>query len=121
MKILLAEDNADNMDMLARRLRRKGFSVHEVTDGRQAVEAAAAIEPDLILMDVSMPIMSGLEATKEIRKREAGVCHTPIIALTAHAMESDKERSLKAGCDAFATKPIDFSELLETIMEIRDV
>lgn len=121
MKILLAEDNADNMDMLARRLRRKGFSVHEVTDGRQAVEAAAAVEPDLILMDVSMPIMSGLEATKEIRKREAGLYHTPIIALTAHAMESDKERSLKAGCDAFATKPIDFSELLETIMEIRDV
>ena len=121
MKILLAEDNVDNMVMLARRLRRKGFSVHEVTDGRQAVEAATLVKPDLILMDVSMPIMSGLEATKEIRMREAGAVHTPIIALTAHAMESDKVRSLEAGCDAFATKPIDFSALLETISEIGSV
>ena len=119
MNILIAEDNLDNMNMLLRRLRRNGFEVYGVTDGEQAINAAACMRPDLILMDVSMPVISGLEAVRVIRDREKGARRTPIIALTAHAMESDKVRSLDAGCDAFATKPINFSLLLKTIMEFR--
>lgn len=120
MKVLIAEDNADNMDMLTRRLRREGFEVCGVGDGRQAVEAASAFAPDLILMDVSMPIMSGLEATRKIRDAERGGVRTPIIMLTAHAMESDRERCLASGCDAFATKPVDFKALLALIVQIRE-
>ena len=118
MKILIAEDNPDNMEMLARRLRRKGYEVYESTTGAEAVAAVAAIRPNLVLMDISMPVMSGLEAIAEIRKNEQEPVRTPIIALTAHAMESDKEKSFQAGCDAFATKPVNFSELLKTIQKI---
>lgn len=119
MKVLIAEDNPDNMDMLVRRLKRKGFEVCEATDGEQAVEAVMRLGPDLVLMDISMPIMSGIEAVREIRRREQGRSRVPVIALTAHAMESDKEESLSAGCDAFATKPIDFPALLDLIGKIR--
>ena len=120
MKVLIAEDNADNMDMLSRRLRRVGFEVCGVGDGRQAVETAPVFMPDVILMDVSMPIMSGLEATRSIREAERGGVRTPIIMLTAHAMESDRERCLAAGCDAFATKPVDFRALLTLILHLRE-
>lgn len=118
MRILVAEDNPDNMEMLLRRLQRKGFEVHAVTNGKQAVNAVSFVNPDVILMDISMPIMSGLEAAMEIRKKEGDLSRVPIIALTAHAMESDKEKCLKAGCNEFATKPVDFSALLEMIMKL---
>lgn len=114
MRILLAEDNVDNREMLTRRLERKGFDVICAVDGKEAVEKTAEAKPDLILMDISMPVMSGIEATQAIR---AGSDHkgVPIIALTAHAMDSDRERCLKAGCNDYATKPVDFKRLLDMI------
>lgn len=115
MKILIAEDNSDNRDMLKRRLQRKGYEVCAVTDGEQAVEAVTTFGPHLVLMDISMPVMSGLEATAKIRAAENGQPRTPIIALTAHAMETDRDQCLRAGCDAFATKPLEFPALLALI------
>ena len=120
MRILIAEDNPHNMDILTRRLRRAGHDVCGAPDGRQAVDAFAAYAPDLIVMDISMPIMSGLEATALIRKAEGGGRKTPIIILTAHAMETDKIKSLEAGCDAFATKPVDFQALLQLITQFQE-
>lgn len=114
MRILLAEDNVDNREMLTRRLERKGFEVVCAVDGKEAVERAADSLPDLILMDVSMPIMSGIEATKAIRA-SAENRHVPIIALTAHAMEGDRQKCIEAGCNEFATKPVDFKHLISLI------
>lgn len=114
MRILLAEDNADNRDMLTRRLERKGYEVVVAVDGGEAVEKAASSVPDLILMDISMPVMSGLEATRAIRAAGPAKA-TPIIALTAHAMESDRAKCLEAGCTEFATKPVDFKALVGLI------
>jgi CheY-like chemotaxis protein len=111
MRILIAEDNPDNREMLARRLERRGYSVLFAEDGAAAIEAVLTHRPDMVLMDVSMPVLSGLEATKQIRERETGA-RTPIIALTAHAMDSARQECLTAGCDAFATKPVDFPGLL---------
>jgi CheY-like chemotaxis protein len=114
MRILLAEDNADNRDMLVRRLQRKGYEVFVAVDGGEAVEQAARCAPDVILMDISMPVMSGLEATAAIRA--AGPAkYVPIIALTAHAMESDRQKCFDAGCSGFATKPVDFKALVDLI------
>lgn len=118
MRILLAEDNVDNREMLSRRLERKGFTVICAVDGKEATERARDSNPDLILMDVSMPIMSGIEATIEIRQN--GVDRDiPIIALTAHAMEGDRQRCLDAGCNDFATKPVDFKLLGELLEKYR--
>ncbi len=117
MRVLLAEDNPDNREMLARRLERRGFTVDMAEDGALAVAAANANTPDVVLMDVSMPVMSGLEATRALRAAP----HTAslkIIALTAHAMASAREECLDAGCDAFATKPVDFPSLLQTIASV---
>lgn len=111
MRILIAEDNPDNREMLARRLERRGYAVLFAEDGAAAIEAVFAHRPDIVLMDVSMPVLSGLEATRAIRERETGA-RTPIIALTAHAMDSARQECLAAGCDAFATKPVDFPGLL---------
>jgi two-component system, cell cycle response regulator DivK len=111
MRILIAEDNPDNREMLARRLERRGYSVLFAEDGAAAIDAVFTHKPDMVLMDVSMPVLSGLEATKSIRERE-GAQRTPIIALTAHAMDSARQECLAAGCDAFATKPVDFPGLL---------
>jgi two-component system, cell cycle response regulator DivK len=111
MRILIAEDNPDNREMLARRLERRGYSVLFAEDGAAAIDAVFTHKPDMVLMDVSMPVLSGLEATKSIRERE-GDQRTPIIALTAHAMDSARQECLAAGCDAFATKPVDFPGLL---------
>ena len=116
MKILLAEDNVDNREMLTRRLIRKGFDVVCAVNGQEATEMAVSETPDLILMDISMPILSGIEATQAIRAGGAEA-NTPIIALTAHAMESDYKKCMEAGCNAFATKPVDFKNLLELIEE----
>lgn len=111
-KILLVEDNEHNWDMLSRRLRRRDYEVVLAHDGQQAVDQARAETPDLILMDINLPVMSGLEATKILRDDEA-FATLPIIALTAHAMSDDRDGALAAGCDAYHTKPIELPELLE--------
>jgi two-component system, cell cycle response regulator DivK len=112
-KILLAEDHDDNRDMLLRRLGRAGYDVRGAVDGGDAVEQALNWQPDLILMDVSMPIMSGLEATVKIRESVGQSMR--IIALTAHAMNESRDACMEAGCDAFATKPVDLPGLLKEI------
>jgi two-component system, cell cycle response regulator DivK len=113
-KILLVEDNEMNRDMLSRRLVRKGFEVVMALDGQQAVEAAAAQSFDLILMDMSLPVIDGWEATRRI-KAAPGTRAIPVIALTAHAMADDREKALAAGCDDYDTKPVDLPRLLDKI------
>jgi two-component system, cell cycle response regulator DivK len=112
-KILLAEDHDDNRDMLLRRLARAGYDVRGAIDGGDAVDQAQSWKPDLILMDVSMPVMSGLQATVKIRQTMGQ--NVRIIALTAHAMNESREACMEAGCDAFATKPVDLPGLLKEI------
>ncbi|WP_128656126.1 response regulator [Paenibacillus sp. 598K] len=112
--ILLVEDNELNSNMLSRRLRRREYEVVLAEDGQQGVELAASRRPDLILMDLSLPVLDGLEATRRI-KSDPELAHIPIIALTAHAMKSDQTRALEAGCDDFDTKPIDLDRLLGKI------
>jgi CheY-like chemotaxis protein len=109
--ILVVEDNEDNGDMLSRRLQRRGYRVIHAADGQEAVELAARERPDLILMDVSLPVMDGLEATRCIRAR-AETHTTPIIAVTAHAMSADRERVLRAGCNDYHAKPVELPRLL---------
>ena len=113
-KILLVEDNEMNRDMLSRRLVRKGYDVSIAVDGRQGVEMAQSAMPDLILMDMSLPVLDGWEATRQLKNADA-TRHIPIIALTAHAMSGDRERALEAGCDDYDTKPIELARLLEKI------
>lgn len=117
MRILVAEDNLENQEIIRRRLERAGHSVTIAVNGLEAVEFAKRDRPDLILMDISMPIMSGIEATQVIR-RSPEVKLIPIIALTAHAMEGDAEKCLAVGCDAFSTKPVRFSSLLDLIDKV---
>lgn len=119
MTILLVEDNEMNRDMLQRRLQRRGFEIALAEDGAQGVEVATATAPKLILMDMSLPVMDGWEATKRL-KSNPKTAHIPIIALTAHAMSDDREQALSAGCDAFATKPVDFPALVEEINRLLD-
>jgi two-component system, cell cycle response regulator DivK len=114
MKILLVEDNEMNRDMLSRRLLRKGFEVVMAVDGGQAVAMAESEHPDLILMDMSLPIIDGWEATRRVKAADA-TAHIPVIALTAHAMSGDREKALDAGCDDYDTKPIEMARLLEKI------
>ena len=113
-KILLVEDNEMNRDMLSRRLQRKGYEVFIAVDGEAGVTMAQSVNPDLILMDMSLPAMDGWEASRQI-KAMAETQAIGIIALTAHAMAQDKEKALAAGCDDFDTKPIDLPRLLEKI------
>ena len=113
-KILLVEDNEMNRDMLSRRLIRKGYEVVMAIDGEQAVAMAQSEKPDLILMDMSLPVIDGWEATRRVKAAEAS-SRIPIIALTAHAMSGDRERALGAGCDDYDTKPIEMPRLLEKI------
>ena len=108
-KILVVEDNEEDWDMLSRRLRRRGYMVVRAADGQEAVEMAARETPDLILMDVSLPVMDGLEATQRIRARAQT---TPIIALTAHAMSGDHDRAVQAGCDDYHAKPVELPRLV---------
>ncbi len=116
-RILLVEDNEMNRDMLSRRLTRKGFEVEIATTGVESVETARLLcnSLDLILMDVSLPEMDGLEATRRLKAPDSECGKIPVIALTAHAMASDRKKALEAGCDDFATKPVDFPKLLEQI------
>src|SRR4051794_35813832 len=110
-KILLVEDNEMNRDMLSRRLARKGYDVLLAEDGAKGVAAATTERPDLILMDMSLPVLDGWEATRRL-KAAPETRSIPIIALTAHAMASDREKALAAGCDDFDTKPIDLNSLI---------
>ena len=114
VKILLVEDNEMNRDMLSRRLLRKGFEVVMAVEGGQAVSMAESEHPDLILMDMSLPVIDGWEATRRVKAAKA-TAHVPIIALTAHAMSGDREKALSAGCDDYDTKPIEMPRLLEKI------
>ena len=113
-KILLVEDNEMNRDMLSRRLERKGYTVSLALDGAEALQKARAETPDLILMDMSLPVMDGWEATRQLKADEA-MRRIPVIALTAHAMASDELKAREAGCDDFDTKPIELTRLLEKI------
>jgi CheY-like chemotaxis protein len=113
-KILYVEDNEDNVYMLSRRLERRGYAVIVATDGEQALHVAQAEAPALVIMDLSLPVMDGWEATRRL-KANAQTRGIPIIALSAHAMEGDREKALSAGCDDFDTKPIDFPRLLAKI------
>ena len=110
-KILVVEDNEENWDMISRRLQRRGYRVVHAADGQEAVAMAARERPDLILMDVSLPVMDGLEATRRIRAH-AQTQTTPIIALTAHAMSGDRDKALQAGCDDYHAKPVELPRLL---------
>lgn len=113
-KVLLVEDNEMNRDMLSRRLERKGFQVVFAQDGSVAVDLAGSEQPALILMDMSLPVMDGWEATRRI-KSDPATRDIPVIALTAHAMAGDKEKAMEAGCEDYDTKPVDFPRLLSKI------
>ena len=116
MKILIVEDNEMNRDMLSRRLIKKGFEIIIAVDGEEGVKKTLSEKPDLILMDMSLPVMDGWEATKKL-KSNSDTSKIPIIALTAHAMAQDKEKALAAGCDEYDTKPIEFKRLLGKIKD----
>jgi CheY-like chemotaxis protein len=116
-KILLVEDNEMNRDMLSRRLIRKGYEVVMALDGRQAVEMAAGENPDLIIMDMSLPVIDGWEATRQVKAAPATRA-IPVIALTAHAMAGDREKAIEAGCDDYDTKPIELPRLLGKITSL---
>ncbi len=113
-KILLVEDNEMNRDMLSRRLDRRGYEVVIALDGESGVEMAQMHLPDLVLMDMSLPVLDGWEATRRL-KVDPTTKHIPIIALTAHAMSGDREKALEAGCDDYDTKPVELARLLGKI------
>jgi len=117
MKILYVEDNEDNIFMLKNRLMRAGLTVVVATDGAKGVAMAASEKPDVILMDLSLPVLDGWEATRRI-KAAPETCHIPVIALTAHAMSGDRERALAAGCDDFDIKPVELTRLLNKIRAV---
>ena len=113
-RILLVEDNEMNRDMLSRRLERRGYEVLVAVDGEEGVTMALAEIPDLVLMDMSLPVMDGWEATRRL-KSDPSTQAVPIIALTAHAMAGDREKAIEAGCDDYDTKPIELPRLLQKI------
>ena len=114
MKILLVEDNELNRDMLSRRLKRKGFTVLSAVNGQEGIDVAISENPDIILMDLSLPVVDGWTAAGKL-KADISTKSIPIIALTAHAMKGDREKALDAGCDEYDTKPINFERLLNKI------
>ncbi|MBD3671770.1 MAG: response regulator [Gammaproteobacteria bacterium] len=114
IRILLVEDNEDNRDMLARRLQRKDFEVVVAVDGQDGVNKARLEKPDVILMDMSMPVMDGWEATR-ILKSDESTRHITIIGLSAHAMQSDRDRAMEIGCDEYEVKPVVLDQLLQKI------
>jgi two-component system cell cycle response regulator DivK len=116
-RILLVEDQEMNRDMLSRRLKKRGYEVSIAVDGAEGVEKARSEMPDLILMDMSLPVMDGWEATRTLKGDEA-TQKIPVVALTAHAMSTDREKALEAGCDAYETKPVELPKLLETIEKL---
>lgn len=116
-RVLVVEDNDANADMLSRRLRRHGFEVLLAMDGLDAIATAAREQPDLVLMDIGLPRVDGLESTRRL-KADPATAGIPVVALTAHAMVSDHQRCLDAGCDGFETKPIDLPRLLGTMRRL---
>ena len=116
-KILLVEDNEMNRDMLLRRLERKGYTVVCALDGQESVAKARSEQPDLILMDMSLPVLNGWEATQQL-KEDAATRAIPVIALTAHAMAEDERKAREAGCDDYDTKPVDLERLLGKIQKL---
>ena len=116
-KILIVEDNPQNMKLMEMLLEAKGYILLEAIDGEQAMDVATTERPDLILMDIQLPKMSGLEVTRKLRQLPA-FNHIPIIAITAYAMKGDKEKFIEAGCDAYLAKPIDTRELPKVISEM---
>jgi CheY-like chemotaxis protein len=117
--ILVVEDNELNRDMLTRRLERRGYETLVAADGEQGLEVARRLRPNLILMDMSLPVLDGWEATKRL-KSQPETSSIPIVALTAHAMSGDRERALHAGCDEYDTKPVEFSRLVMKIEALLD-
>jgi len=117
MKILLVEDNELNRDMLTRRLQRKEYTVVCAKDGHEGIAMAQSESPDIIIMDLSLPILDGWSAAKKL-KADAKTHSIPIIALTAHAMKGDREKALESGCDEYDTKPVDFERLLNKINQL---
>ena len=115
-KILLVEDNEMNRDMLSRRLIKRGFEVAIAVDGQQGLDMAGSENPDLILLDMSLPVMDGWDVARNL-KSDNELQNIPVIALTAHAMSGDREKALEAGCDEYDTKPVEFKRLLEKINE----
>jgi CheY-like chemotaxis protein len=113
-KVLLVEDNEMNRDILVRRLNRRGYLVISATDGQRGIEMARSENPDIVLMDMSLPVLDGWEATRRI-KSDHETREVPIIGLTAHAMRGDREKALDAGCDDYDTKPVEFDRLIEKI------
>ena len=116
-KLVLVEDNEDNRDMLSRRLQKKGYDVAIAVNGEEALEIVKNEAPDLVLMDISLPVMDGFEATRRL-KADDGTKHIPIIALTAHAMSGDREKAIEAGCDDYDTKPVELPRLLSKIQTL---
>jgi len=114
VRVLLVEDNEMNRDMLTRRLARRGFAVEAALDGEQAVARVLAAPPDVVLMDLNLPVLDGYEATRRLKGSPATE-RIPVIALSAHAMSDDRERALSAGCDDFDTKPVDLDRLIRKI------
>jgi two-component system cell cycle response regulator DivK len=113
-KLVLVEDNEMNVDMLSRRLIRRGFEVVIARDGEEGVRRVQSEKPDLVLMDMSLPVLSGWQATERL-KADPDTRAIPIIALTAHAMAEDRQKAIDAGCDDYDTKPVEFARLLEKI------
>ena len=113
-KILLVEDNEMNRDMLSRRLTRRGFEVIFAVNGQEGVELAASERPDIILMDMSLPILDGWEATRRVKAGDT-TSNVPVIGLTAHAMSGDREKAIEAGCDDYDTKPVEIERLIDKI------
>ncbi len=118
-RILLVEDNEMNRDMLSRRLIRRGYEVILATDGQEGLDAAVRDSPDLILMDMGLPVIDGWEATRRL-KQSPLTSKIPVVALTAHALSDDREKTSQAGCDAYETKPVDLPRLLATIERLLD-
>jgi CheY-like chemotaxis protein len=118
-RVLLVEDNEMNRDMLSRRLQRRGYEVIIAVDGRQGVAMAESESPDVILMDMSLPVMDGWEATRALKASPLTKA-IPVIALTAHAMSTDREKAMQAGCDDYDTKPIELNRLLGKIEALLD-
>ena len=114
-KLLLVEDHEELWDFLSRRLRKRGFEVVLAFDGKEALEQVAAQAPDLVLLDMDLPVMDGWSVARTLRERADA---TPIIALTAHAMSGDKEKAIAAGCDDYHAKPVDFARLLTQVDEV---
>jgi CheY-like chemotaxis protein len=113
-RVLLVEDNEVNRDMLSRRLTRRGFQVIFAVDGQQGVDLARSEKPDIILMDMSLPVMDGWEATRRVKSDDA-TRNVPVIGLTAHAMSGDREKAIEAGCDDYDTKPVELDRLIGKI------